>query len=73
MKKKKINSVYIISLTEIFLCVIAIIVSSFLFASSNQNLKENEIDEANYNKDAVPGSLREKANLVKKYNEQNNK
>lgn len=43
---------------------------------STKNIKmqsSNEIDEANYNKDAVPGSLREKANLVKKYNEQNNK
>ena len=54
MKKKKINSVYIISLTEIFLCVIAIIVSSFLFASSNQNLKENEISSINnYKEDYV--------------------
>ena len=36
---------------------------------TNVDLKDN----AAYNQEAAPGSLREKANLVKKYNERNNK
>ena len=36
---------------------------------TNVDLNDNDA----YNQEAAPGSLREKANLVKKYNERNNK